>query len=168
MDDIFSKPSSSYGLKDFKLERMVLSPHQWRSCSIPLDLAWHKVRFDQSSLGHVPDNARGVYTFIINPGIANHPGCGYLMYVGKTEKQAFRHRFSQYCTEKAKGEKSRRPHITEMLLKWDGFLWFYYAEITDTTKIKQIEDALLAAYLPPSNHTFPCKIRRAVKKVFAH
>lgn len=90
------------------------------------------------------------------------------MYVGKAEKQDLRVRFSQYFKEKKKGELSRRPHVTEMLLKWDEFLWFYYAEISDISKIRLIEEELLAAYLPPSNRTFPSKVRRDVKKVFAH
>lgn len=90
------------------------------------------------------------------------------MYVGKAEKQVLRNRFFQYFSEKAKGERSRRLHVTEMLLKWEGFLWFYYAEISDKTKIKRAEGELLAAYLPPSNRTFPTKIRREVKKLFAH
>jgi len=90
------------------------------------------------------------------------------MYVGKAEKQALRDRFSQYFSERDKGETSRRPHVTEMLLKWNEFLWFYYAEISDATKIKQVEEELLAAYLPPSNRTFPSKVRRAVAKLFAH
>jgi hypothetical protein len=168
MDDIFSKPPSTYELKDFRLWRMVLSPFQWQSCNLPVSLVWHAVRFDRANLNRVPDNAKGVYTFIVKPGIANHPSCAYLMYVGKAEKQALRDRFSQYLAEKDKGENSRRPHVTEMLLKWEGFLWFYYAEISDTTRIRRVEDDLLTAYLPPSNRTFPSKVRRAVARLFAH
>lgn len=119
-------------------------------------------------MNRVPNNAKGVYTFVVKPGIANHPSCAYMMYVGKTEKQMLRDRFSQYFSEKDKGETSRRPHVTEMLLKWDNFLWFYYAKISDATKIKQVEEELLAAYLPPSNRTFPSKVRHAVAKLFAH
>lgn len=90
------------------------------------------------------------------------------MYVGKAQDQPLRQRFSQYFTEKNKGEASRRPHVTEMLLKWEQFLWFYYAEISAVTSIKTVEEELLSAYLPPSNRTFPSKIKRAVAKLFAH
>lgn len=168
MDDIFSKPSSTYELKDFLLHRMVLSPRQWKSCNIPLKLTWRAVKFEYANGSAIPDKAKGVYTFVVKPGIANHPSCSYLMYVGRAEKQMLHSRFSQYLSEQAKGEESRRPHVTEMLLKWEGFLWFYYAKISDKTKIRRAEDELLTAYLPPSNRTFPTRIRRAVKKLFAH
>lgn len=147
---------------------MVLSPSQWQLCKLPVRLKWHKVKFQPKNVNRLPDDAKGIYTFVVKPGIANHPSCSYLMYVGKAEKQDLRVRFSQYFKEKKKGELSRRPHVTEMLLKWDEFLWFYYAEISDISKIRLIEEELLAAYLPPSNRTFPSKVRRDVKKVFAH
>lgn len=168
MDDIFSKPPSTYELKDYRLWRMVLSPTQWQSCKVPVKLAWRAVKFHRGNTNRVPNDARGVYTFVVKPGIADHPSCSYLMYVGKAQKQMLRDRFCQYFVEKAKGEKSRRPHVTEMLWKWEGFLWFYYAEISNTTKIKGVEDELLAAYLPPSNRTLPSRVRRAVAKLFAH
>jgi len=168
MDDIFSKPPSTYELKDFRLWRMVLSPKHWQLCHVPLKLTWRAVKFERANGSSIPANARGVYTFVVKPGIANHPSCSYLMYVGKAQKQMLRDRFFQYFSEKDKGEQSRRPHVTEMLLKWNGFLWFYYAEISGKTKIKRVEEELLAAYLPPSNRTFPSRIRRAVAKLFAH
>jgi hypothetical protein len=167
MDDIFfaKKP---YELKDYRLTRMVLSPDQWRSCKLPLELSWRRIKFSRANAHRIPKNARGVYTFVVRPEVANHPSCSYLLYVGKADEQGLRSRFRQYVTERNQGEESRRPHITEMLLKWDGFLWFYYASITKRTKIKAVEDELLAAYLPPANKAFPSKIRRAVAKLFAH
>ena len=168
MDDIFSKPSSAFRLSDFRLSRMVLSPTQWQSCKIPIKLSWRAVKFRRVNATRIPGNARGVYTFVVKPGVAEHPSCSYLMYVGKAEDQVLRDRFRQYFMEKARGEESRRPHVTDMLLKWDGFLWFYYAEISNKTEIKGVEEQLLAAYLPPSNRTFPGTIRRAVARLFAH
>lgn len=166
MDDIFSKPPSTYRLSDFRLSRMVLSPARWQSCT--LQLAWHAVKFERSRANSVPDDANGVYTFVVKPGIANHPSCSYLMYVGKAEKQALRKRFVQYFEEEAEGESSRRPHVTEMLTKWKGYLWFYYAKVSNKQKIKKVENELLAAYLPPSNRVFPSSIRRAIARLFAH
>ena len=55
---------------------------------------------------------------------------------------------------------SRRPHIAGMLTKWSGYLWFCYAPIPDETKIEATEDALLAAYLPPTNVEMPGKLRQ--------
>jgi len=168
MEDIFSKPRSAYRLGDFRLSRMVLSPTQWQSCKLPVPLLWRAVKFDRANAARIPGHARGVYTFVVKPGIANHPSCSYLLYVGKAERQVLRDRFCQYFAEKEKGEESRRPHVTEMLLKWQGFLWFYYAEISNSTRIKAVEEQLLAAYLPPSNRTFPSRVRRAVARLFAH
>ncbi len=168
MDDIFTKPVNAYVLADYRVLRMVLAPKHWQSCSLPVSLAWRGVKFEKGNASRVPNNANGVYSFVVKPEIANHPSCAYLLYVGKAQNQVLRDRFSQYFDEKAKGENSRRPHVTEMLLKWDGFLWFYYAEISSTAKIKKVEDSLLAAYLPPSNRQFPSSVRHAVKKLFAH
>ena len=104
---------------------MVLAPKHWQACKLPVKLSWRGVKFDKSNLNNVPKNAKGVYSFVVKPEIANHPNCAYLLYVGKAQEQALRDRFAQYFDEKAKGDDSRRPHITEMLLKWDGFLWLY-------------------------------------------
>lgn len=168
MDDIFTKPPSTYVLADYRVLRMVLAPKQWQSCSLPITLSWRGVKFEKGNASNVPKHAKGVYSFVVKPEIANHPSCAYLLYVGKAQDQALRDRFTQYFDEKAKGDKSRRPHVTEMLLKWDGFLWFYYTEISSAAKIMEVEDCLLAAYLPPSNRHFPSSVRHAVKKLFAH
>lgn len=168
MDDIFTKSPGVYVLADYRMWRMVLAPKQWQSYSQTVNLSWRGIKFEPRNANRVPNNAKGVYSFVVKPEIANHPSCAYLLYVGKAQKQVLRERFTQYFDEKAKGEKSRRPHVTEMLLKWEGFLWFYYAEISSTVKINEIEDSLLAAYLPPSNRQFPSSVRHAVKKLFAH
>jgi len=79
-----------------------------------------------------------------------------------------RDRFSQYLSDKKRGDLSRRLHVVEMLDKWDGYLWFYYAVIHKRKDIKKVENALLAAYLPPSNHKFPASVRHALAKIFSH
>ena len=50
-----------------------------------------------------------------------------------------------------------------MLEKWDGFLWFCFARIAQADLIEDVEDALLTAYLPPTNKEFPAKVSRALK-----
>jgi hypothetical protein len=54
-----------------------------------------------------------------------------------------------------------------MLNKWPDHLWFYYAEVANTALIDDLEDALLAAYLPPFNQSFPAEVRELLKVVFA-
>jgi hypothetical protein len=150
------------GLGDFHVKRMILSPFQWAACRLPLDLIWEAVKFTHRNMRMIP-TTRGVYTFLVQPGIANHPCCSYLLYVGETENQNFRRRYQQYLREKRAGDESRRPHVTDMLEKWDGFLWFCFARIDQADLIKHVEDALLTAYLPPTNKEFPARVSRALK-----
>jgi hypothetical protein len=154
------------GLADFHLKRMVLSPFQWNACRLPLNLNWTAVKFNRRNRRHIPTNSSGVYTFLVQPGIANHPCCSYLLYVGETETQNFRTRYGQYLRDKRAGDASLRPHVTEMLQKWDGFLWFCYAEINTPNLIEDLENALLTAYLPPTNKDFPAKVSRAMRRIF--
>lgn len=170
MHDILAtaKPAAQFKLIDYRLSRFVLSPDQWRGCQLPVPLNWTVVPFTTTNAGTVPDNCAGVYSFVVKPGIANHPECAYLLYVGMVETQDFRARYRQYLREKAKGSHSRRPHVTDMLLKWDGFLSFCYAPIVATHVIESVENALLAAYLPPANRDFPASISHAHRRVFAH
>ena len=152
-------------LGDFHVKRMVLSPFHWAACKLPVDLTWKAVRFTRANTKNIPQ-AQGVYTFLVQPGIANHPCCSYLLYVGKTEEQSFKQRYQQYLREQRAGDESKRPHVTDMLDKWNGFLWFYFARIEQADQIGNVENTLLAAYLPPSNKTFPGKVGRALKVLF--
>jgi len=163
MDDPFESPPEAYTIRDFKMERMILSPVHWGSFVSPVPLDWEIILFSEDSVNAVPNNTRGVYSFVLQPGIANHPHCSYLLYVGKAKDQVFRARYRQYLQEKEKGIDSRRVHISRMLQKWDGYLWFCYASVDNQDHINEIEDALLAAYLPSHNRMFPSQVRYALK-----
>lgn len=168
MYDIVShlRSRSKTNLAEFHVKRMVLSPLQWSACRLPLDLQWKAVKFTQKNVNQIPATCCGVYTFLVQPGIANHPCCSYLLYVGKTEGQNFRKRYTQYLRDRRAGDESRRPHITDMLKKWDGYLWFYYARIDEREVIGDVENALLTAYLPPSNKDFPAKVSMQIRRLF--
>lgn len=168
MNDILPQPdyirqSAEIGL--FHVNRMILSPRQWEGCRLPVVLKWNALKFRPENKPRVPDDFGGVYSFVVQPRIANHPKCSYLLYVGQTEKRNFRRRYEEYLRDR-NPERSRRPHVTDMLLKWDGYLWFCYARIDQRELITQIEDALIEAYLPPTNKSFPARIRKAVKAFF--
>jgi hypothetical protein len=160
MHDIFTyglfEPRS---LADFKIQHMILFPPAWAECSLQVDLSWRIVPFDVSSVNDVPDNQRGIYSFVVQPGIANHPACSYLLYVGQTTRN-FRVRYKEYLRDLAAGIEGRRPHISGMLTKWKGYLWFCYAHIEKEALIESTEDALLAAYLPPTNIELPGKLNK--------
>ena len=154
-------------LERFHMKRMILSPSQWAACSLPVELKWNHVKFTEENVQYLPQDCGGVYTFVVQPGIANHPSCSYLLYVGKTERQNFRTRYRDYLRDKRLGDKSRRPHVEEMLNKWDGYLWFYYAVIGKEELIDPIEKILMTAYLPPTNKDFPGEVQRALQRFFA-
>jgi hypothetical protein len=159
MHDIF--PNSVFEAKsvaDFKVQNMILFPKAWSGFHGPAKLKWESVKFSATKAKEVPNDKRGVYTFVVQPGIACHPACSYLLYVGMTTRD-FRVRYQEYLADLKAGIGSRRPHIAGMLAKWDGYLWFYYAEIKGDDKIEEAEDALLEAYLPPTNIEMPGKLR---------
>jgi len=163
MDDPFEPAAVEFTLKDYKMERMILSPNHWAAFACPIDLVWEPIRFAEECVNQVPNNERGVYSFVVKPGIANHPHCSYLLYIGKVKDQAFRARYRQYLHEQQKGQDARRVHVSRMLQKWDGHLWFCYAPIENEELIGAVEDALLAAYLPSHNRTFPSHVRYDLK-----
>jgi len=144
---------------DFKLQNMILFPRAWAGFRSPVKLQWEQVPFSPTRAREVPNNECGVYSFVVQPGIANHPACSYLLYVGKTERN-FRKRYQEYLADLRAGMTSRRPHIAGMLTKWSGYLWFCYAPIRDEGKIVETEDALIEAYLPPTNVEMEGKLRK--------
>jgi hypothetical protein len=160
MYDIFThglfQPRS---IADFKLQYMILFPPAWEACALSINLSWQIVPFDAARVRDVPDNQRGIYSFVVQPGIANHPACSYLLYVGQTARN-FRVRYKEYLIDEAAGIESRHPHIAGMLCKWKGYLWFCYAHIENKSLIEPTEDALLASYLPPTNIEMPGKLNQ--------
>jgi len=99
-----------------------------------------------------------VYLFSVKIGVAGLPG-EYLMYVGKTTRN-FRVRFSEYLSEQ--NSPVGRFSVKDALSRWEGHLWFYYAPIADPGVIKQCEDRLISALIPPLNTDFPANVAEAV------
>lgn len=145
-------------LKKYQVERMVLSPKHWATCSVPVQLKWTTVKYEKSQRDKLPQK-QGVYTFVVKPGIVDHPDCSYLLYVGQTEAQNLRTRFLQYFSEerKAKG----REHIKYMARLWRKQLWFCCAPVDNPTLIADIERSLLKAFVPPLNRDFPGVLGKA-------
>ena len=138
--------------------RFILSPRQWEACPEYSDLKWTIEAFSEEDRDNVPDDEQGIYTFVIYPGVAGHPACAYLVYVGKTERQGFRKRYAQYLAASLS-----RPRLYDVLRKWKGYIKFCYAPVSDPGEIGSIEDALIAAFLPPCNSMFPGTVRASVK-----
>jgi hypothetical protein len=161
MYDIFSYVFQPKSLADFKIQNMILFPRAWEECALSVNLTWNLVQFDAVRIQEVPNDQRGIYSFVVQPGIANHPACSYLLYVGQTARN-FRVRYREYLQDEAAGIDGRRPHISGMLNKWKGHLWFCFAHIDDESMIEPTEDALLAAYLPPANIEMPGKLNQKI------
>lgn len=167
MHDIFPEPAAVKinPLERFHLKRMILSPIQWKSYRSLVRLKWLPVRFDPRAVKQVPNDQVGVYSFVVRPKIADHRDVAYLVYVGKVERQTFRARYRQYLAEFRKGDESRWTHVAEMLNRWQGYLWFYYAPISKTPTIAVVENNLISAFLPPCNHKFKGEVAKHHKKL---
>ncbi|MDR2719244.1 MAG: GIY-YIG nuclease family protein [Nitrososphaerota archaeon] len=119
---------------------------------------WQGNKLEENSIDQIPDSP-GIYTLILQPNIAGHPSCSYLVYVGQTV--SLRNRFKDYLRKekRAKG----RPKLFMFLNMYDGFVCFYYTLISQD-QLNTVEKGLLVAYQPPLNTAIPGKlgkIRRA-------
>ena len=156
LNDLLPDPNKPSGhAPDF-----VLWPRQWAAYNL-LDLFnWEIHPFQQDKVDEIPIEP-GIYSFIIQPGIAGHPHCSYLMYVGMTERP-LRERFKEYFREKQNIERGR-PKILKLLHVYQDYLHFCCSAITETERIEEIEDALVNAFIPPCNDQYPAEISRPMK-----
>ena len=137
----------------------VLWPKAWATFACAHLKSWDAVRLRAGNRGAVP-GAAGIYTLLVQPGIAKHPGCSYLMYVGQTKD--LRRRFGEYLS--AERREAGRPRILRLLNLYDRYMWFCYAEV-DAEHLTASENALLAAHMPPCNDPdqIPAEVRRGRK-----
>lgn len=121
---------------------------------------WKENRFTPSEIDNIPDEP-GLYTFVVQPCVANHPSCSYLMYIGKTER-TLRARFQEYLREKQR--ESGRPMIVRLLNKYSDNVFFCYSVVNKKSSLKKLEKALKGALIPPCNkEELPAKVRRIVE-----
>lgn len=148
-------------LRRFELKRVILAKPQWEACRLPVRLRWTTRRFGEAYANAIPDR-QGVYSFIVEPRVGNHPNCHYLVYVGKTERQTLRVRYRQYLQD-ARSPVIKRPLVQSMLDLWEDHLLFCYAIVADRRHIATVEDELLKALLPPMNTVFPGRLGPAMR-----
>jgi hypothetical protein len=142
--------------------RFTLYPRLWTDYTNPLSLSWTKIKFQKSNRKRIPEESKGVYSFLVDPRLAAHPGTRFLVYIGKVEDQSFRERYDQYLRDKT--NPKARPAVLNMLRMWEDHLWFCYAPITDVALIGDLEDDLITAFVPPVNKTLAVEIRRIKKR----
>jgi len=136
--------------------RFTLWPCMWRKYTV--SHGWQNKKLERSKINQIPDEP-GIYTLILKPGIAGHPSCCYLMYVGKAG--SLRRRFRDYLGKERR--EDGRPRIYYFLKKYDGYVCFCYT-LVDETLLVSVEDGLMNAYLPPLNERYKgeiCRVRRA-------
>ena len=137
--------------------RFFLVPEKWSALTLPTAPKWSVVQLHaKTSRTSIPQGS-GVYTILIQPGIADHPSTSYLMYVGQAVN--LRKRFGTYLTTE-KGSQGR-PKIHRLLHKYAEHIWFCYTPVAKI-KLDIVEDALIVAYLPPLNDKFPASVSRIV------
>jgi hypothetical protein len=155
-------------LSDFHLKRMILYPKFWNEFALPdgVNLTWRTLRFGEDSDEPNFVNQCGIYTFIVQPGIAGHPNASFLIYVGKTTR-SLRTRYQEYKRDLKKSpEKSKRPYVVAALRKWQNHLFFSYAPLMqapstlkdDKLLITRTENALIKGFLPCVNKEFTGEI----------
>lgn len=137
--------------------RMCLWPTQWNARSPSAKLVWKTVVLDPSQKSAIP-TAPGIYSLLVQPNIANHTGCSYLMYIGKAS--SLRSRFGNYLTT----EKLRRPKIIRLLEMYKDHLHFCYSTVPKA-KLDTVEEQLYSAYVPPCNTQFSGELSRS-KRAF--
>jgi hypothetical protein len=145
-------------------QMFILWPKQWLAYDAVCHLDWKSIPYKKTRLGALPARP-GVYAFVACPSTADLADCHYLLYVGKAEDQTLRVRCKQYLYE-CRRPKPRR-HIVRMFDRWKRHLSLYYAELDPAhVSITCVEDALLAAFLPPCNTKFPGKLQEVAEGIY--
>ena len=137
-------------------QRFTLSPDLWKGLNLAQPLEWHRVTFTPSAASDVPNDLIGVYSFVVEPNVANLD-LRYLLYVGMT-RENFRARFRKYLRHKIE-ERTNRPRVQDMLRTWPDHMSFYYAPIDDREIVKCVEDELITAFKPPVPRVYPARMR---------
>lgn len=170
-DDFAAAHTEAAEIGNFRMDRLILFPKYWNRYRNRTRLRWRRVKFARQNTVRVPATSRGVYSFVAQPGIANHPATAYLLYIGMVAgtradgDRNFRERFQEYLREPSLPKA--RQHIVDMFLKWPDHLWFYYAPVDNRSAIRTLENDLLVAYLPPHNRAWPAVIRRVMRSLFS-
>lgn len=138
--------------------RFFLWPRAWAAYNLPDSFNWEIYPFQQDQIENIPSQP-GIYSFVIQPGIASHSDCSYLVYIGQTER-TLQDRFREYFGEQNKMEG--RPKIVRLLNKYQGYLYFCCSVIAEIERITEIEEALINAFLPPCNDRFPAETSRVI------
>ena len=146
-------------------QTFTLWPTGWENYPAPIPLNWKSVKFEKKNRKTIPEN-QGIYAFFVKPQVADFQCHAYLMYIGETGQDSdnnLRKRFSEYFSYKT---NHKRPHIHRLLNKWDGYLYFHYAEIPENVmNLNALETMLLDTFMPPYNlRDFSAEISLTIRR----
>lgn len=133
-----------------------LWPRRWQSYADASKKDWKMVKLEKPNKKNIPKTS-GIYSLLVQPMIADHPACTFLVYIGKSDD--LNRRFGEYLNKEKK--VTGRPKVFRILHKCEAHAWFCYFTI-DMDALDEAEDKLLAAYLPPCNDSYPAEVRRVV------
>jgi hypothetical protein len=133
--------------------KFTLWRRQWEEYVDACTLDWQLHRLTDQERPGIPEEP-GIYTLLIQPGIANHPACSYLMYVGKTI--SLHRRFGEYLNQEKR--ETGRPKIFRLLNMYPDHIWFCFS-LVPQADLDTVEETLLVAYIPPANDQLPAEVR---------
>lgn len=143
-----------------------LLPEAWQKFNhnqAAFPCSWKIIKLDEMCKNDI-DLAKepGIYTLLLQPGIAAHPSCSYLMYVGQTSD--LHRRFRDYLRHEK--IKRKRPNVFRLLNIYSGKIWFCFTKVA-AHQLNDYENALMNAYIPPVNdkNRLPAEIR-SIKGAF--
>jgi hypothetical protein len=144
---------------DLKAHRctFVLAPKLWATYRNKTVKTWSFSRLRQANRVGIPASS-GIYTLLIQPNLARHTECSYLMYIGQAV--SLKRRFGEYLN--AERLETGRPKIFRLLNIYDRHIWFGFTNV-QKGQLDKVEDDLIKAHLPPCNDKLPTKIAKAAK-----
>lgn len=149
-------------VKSRKVE-FTLMPEAWQKFRITqkaFPCTWKIIKLDEGCKNDLDLITRpGIYTLIVQPDIATHTACSYLMYVGQTHN--LHQRFLNYLRTEKRIRK--RPNIFRLLNIYGDHIWFCFTKVA-ADKLDEYENALMNAYIPPVNdeNRLPAEMRPLV------
>lgn len=137
-------------IKGGYIKRFLLFPEFWSKSEnkISFRLKWKKYKFLARNKKFILKE-KGIYCFVIEPKVGEFFNTRYLFYIGKTNGTLFS-RFGNYVDEHY-GKRKSRPKIKNMMKKYDGHIYYYFAPITTKSKVNEAEDKLIDTFLPHVN-----------------
>lgn len=114
-------------------------------------LDWTRVNFCPEEKMNIPKE-KGVYAFVLEFRHEFLMNNSYVLYVGKAgdikTKNTLYSRYQDYLRNQRNADRVR---ISDMLVRYDGFLSYYFSPVPDGISTGDVEKILLDILIPPYN-----------------